>query len=231
MSRQMEPGVRLENLRIERVLRSDYYGVTYLARDEELDVWRAVKEYLPGEWGERFSDGIVGPWTAGVREYYQRSLIRFMNGAHILGRLRHPHVVRVHRVYRARGTAYMVMEYVEGRTLAATLEETGPLSEALVRKILAALVDGLSEVHAAGLLHGDINPANVVIRPDGAPVLIDLDFATGRTCGGTATGYCPARPTGHLGGHGRRIRVRTSMHWERSPTRRLAVDYRTTRTS
>ena len=200
MSRQMEPGVRLENLRIERVLRSDYYGVTYLARDEELDVWRAVKEYLPEEWGERFSDGIVGPWTAGVREYYQRSLIRFMNGAHILGRLRHPHVVRVHQVYRARGTAYMVMEYVEGRTLAATLEETGPLSEALVRKILAALVDGLSEVHAAGLLHGDINPANVVIRPDGAPVLIDFDFATGRTCEGDGDRLLPSSPYWPPGG-------------------------------
>ena len=104
-------------------------------------------------------------------------LKRFLTEAQILARFRHAHIVQVYRVFEARGTAYMVTEYVEGRTLAAEFAATGPLSESRTRAVLAALTDGLSEVHAAGLLHRDIKPANVMVRADGSPVLIDFGSA------------------------------------------------------
>ena len=141
-----------------------------------LDTWRAVKEYLP-DWATRRRDGTVGPKTSGHAEDYRWGLERFLEEAARLARFRHPHIVQVLRVFEADGTAYMVMEYVEGRTLAAEVDEEGALTERRVREVLHALTDGLSAVHATGLLHRDIKPANVMVRPDGTPVLIDFGAA------------------------------------------------------
>ena len=94
-----------------------------------------------------------------------------------MARLDHARIVRVHRVIEARGTAYMVMEYVEGRNLEETLQAEGPWSEARVRALLEALLPGLATVHEAGLAAPDIKPANVMLRADGTPVLIDFGAA------------------------------------------------------
>ena len=174
----LSPGTRLDELEIERVAgRPGGFGVTYLARDLGLDVWRAVKEYLPRDWATRREDGTVGPRTGGDEEDYHWGLERFLDEARILARFSHPHIVHVYRVFEAWGTAYMVMEYVEGRTLTEEVKAAGPLPEARVREILLALTEGLSAVHAAGLLHRDIKPDNVMLRPDGMPVLVDFGAA------------------------------------------------------
>ena len=173
----LAPGTRLDGLEIERVLGAGGFGVTYLARDLGLDAWRAVKEYLPQSWGARRRDGTVGPRTGSDAEDYRWGLERFLDEARMLARFKHPHIVQVHRVFEAGGTAYMVMEYVEGRTLASLPDAEGPLEESRVRDVLDALTDGLSSVHAAGLLHRDISPDNVMLRPDGTPVLIDFGAA------------------------------------------------------
>ena len=173
----LAPGTRLEEFEIDRVLGAGGFGVTYLARDVSLDAWRAVKEYLPRDWGDRRGDGTVGPRTGTDASDYRWGLTRFLDEARILAQFKHPHIVQVYRRFEARGTAYMVTEYVEGRTLAAELHEAGPLPEGRVREILAAVTDGLKEVHAAGLLHRDIKPGNVMVRPDGTPVLIDFGAA------------------------------------------------------
>jgi len=173
----LAPGTRLLEFTIEAELGAGGFGVTYLARDESLEVRRAVKEYLPRDWGTRRNDGTVGPRGGVDAPDYDRGLMRFLDEARTLARFDHPHLVSVYRVFEARGTAYMVMEHVEGRTLQAEVEAAGPLSEARVRSILDALTDGLSQVHAAGLLHRDIKPENVMVRPDGTPVLIDFGAA------------------------------------------------------
>ena len=173
----LRPGTRLDEFEIERVLGAGGFGVTYLARDLSLDAWRAVKEYLPRDWGTRRQDGTIGPRTGGDTDDYTWGLERFLDEARILARFDHRHLVRVYRVFEARGTAYMVTEYVEGRTLAAEVEAEGSLAEARVREVLLALTDGLLAVHAAGLLHRDIKPGNVMVRPDGSQVLIDFGAA------------------------------------------------------
>ena len=176
----LPPGTRLEPFVLERFLGLGGLGVTYLARDESLGVWRAVKEYLPDAWGARLADGTVGPRVEAYAEDYIWGMNQFLQEARILAQLesRHVrHIVRVYQVFRALGTAYMVMEYVEGRTLEAEVESAGPLSEARVRGLLGALTEGLSAVHAKGILHRDITPRNVMIRDDGTPVLIDFGAA------------------------------------------------------
>ena len=173
----LAPGTRLDELEIERVLGAGGFGVTYLARDVSLDAWRAVKEYLPRDWGTRRRDGTIGPRTGTDAEDYEWGLTRFLDEARILAKFDHPHLVRVYRVFEAWGTAYMVTEYVEGQTLSAALRASGPWSERQVRELLDALTDGLSAVHVAGLLHRDIKPGNVMVRPDGTLVLIDFGAA------------------------------------------------------
>ena len=185
----LAPGTRLEQFVIERFLGLGGLGVTYLARDESLGVWRALKEYLPDVWGVRRADGTVGPRVEAYAEDYSWGLDQFLREARILAQLesRHiRHVVRVYQVFPALGTAYMAMEYVEGRTLEAEVESEGPLSEGRVRGLLGALTEGLSAVHAEGILHRDITPRNVMIRDDGTPVLID--FGSARQATGDRTG-------------------------------------------
>ena len=189
----LAPGTRLEQFVIERFLGLGGLGVTYLARDESLGVWRALKEYLPDVWGVRRADGTVGPRVEAYAEDYSWGLDQFLREARILARLesRHiRHVVRVYQVFPAFGTAYMAIEYVDGRTLEAEVESEGPLSEERVRGLLGALTEGLSAVHAEGILHRDITPRNVMIRDDGTPVLID--FGAARQATGDRSGGCPS---------------------------------------
>jgi serine/threonine protein kinase len=80
--------------------------------------------------------------------------------------------------FRANDTVYLVMRYERGRALHDYIKERrGPVEEIWVRNTFAQLLDGLREVHARKLLHLDIKPANVYLRNDGAPVLIDFGAA------------------------------------------------------
>ena len=171
-------GVRIGEYEIVRELGFGGFGITYLARDRVLERLVAVKEYFPAEWGTRRTDGTIGPRTTGAAGDYAWGLERFVDEARALARLDHPAIVKVHRVVEAGGTAYMVMEYVEGRSLAEELQVSGTLPEARVRALLSGLAEGLGAVHAAGLLHRDIKPANVMLRSrDGSPALIDFGAA------------------------------------------------------
>ena len=179
----LAPGTRLDEFEIQRVLGSGGFGVTYLARDLRLDRLVAVKEYLPLMFGTRRRDGTVGPKSGtDAGEDYRWGLSRFLKEGQKLAQCDHPHVVKVYRDLEAWGTAYLVMEYVEGpdgraQSLKDELVAAGTLPVSRVRAILDALTSGLAVVHAAGLVHRDIKPANVMLRPDGSPVLIDFGAA------------------------------------------------------
>ena len=172
------PGVRIGEYEIVRELGFGGFGITYLAHDRVLERLVAVKEYFPMDWGTRRTDGTMGPRTTAAAGDYAWGLERFVDEARALARLDHPAVVKVHRVVQAWGTAYMVMEYVEGHSVAEELRSSGPMPEARVRGVLSGLAEGLGAVHASGLVHRDIKPANVMLRSrDGSPVLIDFGAA------------------------------------------------------
>ena len=144
------PGARIEEFEVVRELGAGGFGITYLARDLQLDRAVAVKEYLPRDWGTRRQDGTVGPRSSSYEDQYEWGLERFVEEARKLARLNHPQIVRVYRVFGMGGTAYMVMEYVEGRSLEEELKSAGRLGEARVRGILEGLADGLAEVPRGG---------------------------------------------------------------------------------
>ena len=171
-------GTLLDEYEIVRLLGAGGFGITYLAFDHTLDGPVAIKEYFPAGLAARVNDRRVIATSTGSRDVFAWGLDRFIDEARTIHRFRHPNVVRAHRYIEAHGTAYIVMEYVEGESLASILEARGRLPAAAWRCWLDRLLDGLAHVHGHGYLHRDIKPANIVVRAeDGEPVLIDFGAA------------------------------------------------------
>jgi serine/threonine protein kinase/TPR repeat protein len=173
----MPPQYRLHWYVLERVLGQGGFGITYLARDTNLDQLVAIKEYLPVDVATRRPDGTVRSRTEEQHERYRGGLERFIREARTLARFDHPNIVRVHSVFEFNDTAYMVMRFEEGQTLAALLERRQAMPEAELMQILLPILDGLDLVHNAGFIHRDIKPDNIHIRADGSPVLLDFGSA------------------------------------------------------
>jgi serine/threonine protein kinase len=182
---------------LERVLGQGGFGITYLAKDTNLDQRVAIKEYLPVEVATRLSDTTVRARTEELRDRYRWGLERFIQEARTLARFDHPNIVRVLSVFEFNNTAYMVMRFEEGATLSNLLDRRGAVPEAELLRLLLPILGGLELVHNAGFIHRDIKPDNILISNDGRAVL--LDFGSARQSLGTsntltiliAPGYAP----------------------------------------
>ena len=170
---------------IHDVLGQGGFGITYLARDPNLDRPVAIKEYLPTDLAFRSSSGTVTPLSADHREDFRWGLNRFITEAQTLSRFEHPNIVKVLSVFEMNETAYMVMRYEDGLSLVEMLDRGATLDENWLKKMILPVLDGLSAVHAAGFIHRDIKPGNIYIRDDHSPVL--LDFGSARRTEGAAT--------------------------------------------
>ncbi len=167
----------LQEYRIEQVLGAGGFGITYRARDTNLDKDVALKEYLPGELAMRAADGNVVAQATQHEAGYKWGLDRFLLEARTLGKFSHPNIVRVLRYFEANATAYVVMDYEQGDPLKTVLQLDPLPPEAKLKAWLGPLLDGLAAVHATGFLHRDIKPDNIFVRADGTPVLIDFGAA------------------------------------------------------
>ena len=174
----LPPGHRIAEYEIVRVLGAGGFGITYLAFDHRLDGPVAIKEYFPADLATRGDAWRVSATATTKRGLFAWGLDRFLEEARAIYRFRHPNVVRAHRYLEANGTAYIVMEYVEGESLKAILDRRGRLSPEEWHPWMEALLEGLAHVHSHDYLHRDIKPANIVVRAeDGEPVLIDFGSA------------------------------------------------------
>jgi serine/threonine-protein kinase len=160
------PGAVLQN-RYRIVSHLDQGGMAsvYRAWDRRLDVPVALKEMIP-------QPGIDARALAQLRQQFEQE-------AQTLARLNHPHLVRVSDFFEERGNAYLVMDFVEGESLAHRIERKGALPEEEVLTWAEQLLDALSFCHAKGVIHRDLKPENIIIRPNGgrgtgSAVLVDF---------------------------------------------------------
>ncbi|MCG6942500.1 MAG: SUMF1/EgtB/PvdO family nonheme iron enzyme [Thiohalocapsa sp.] len=171
----------IQEFRIVRVLGAGAFGIVYEARNTFLPQTVVIKEFLPSELAYRDPDGQVRPLSQETLELFEWARKRFLQEAKNLWELaqpdRHPNIVRVTRYGEENGTAYMFMDFEQGRPLSAILDEQGRLTAEQLEHILDPLLDGLERVHAKGIVHRDIKPDNIMIRDDFSPVLIDFGAA------------------------------------------------------
>lgn len=148
----------LGRFEIVRLLGKGAFGAVYLARDPRLDRNVAVKV----------------PQAGGFLDGNDRQ--RFLREARTAAGLSHPNICRVHEVDEVGGRDFIVMEYVEGRSLEQVMSQqkiTAKQAAQLVRKLALAL----EEAHANGIVHRDVKPANVMINTRGEPVIMDFGLA------------------------------------------------------
>ncbi len=161
---------------ITRFLNAGGFGITYLARDS-LDRPVVIKECFPAAFCRRVHNEVQARSRSHQDEL--EAIVRlFGHEARSLARLVHPNIVGVHQVFEENNTAYMSLDFVEGRDLLDMIEDKAWRAdpEGIVRT-LRLLLGAIRFVHSEGMLHRDLSPDNIVIRPDGTPVLIDFGAA------------------------------------------------------
>lgn len=167
--------------RIGRVLGQGGFGITYLAWEADLERRLAIKEYLPRDSASRAPNGTeLAVYTGAAGEQFAYGLERFLEEARALARFdQHPGIVSVKSFFRANGTGYSVMEYVDGMTLKQYLaaQPGGRLPFDKVLRLLMPVMDALRAVHAEGLLHRDVAPDNIYLSRDGRIKLLDFGAA------------------------------------------------------
>ena len=174
----LPPGTRFEEYRLDAVLGAGGFGITYRAYDAHLDKFVAIKEYLPVEFATRTEASTVVPHSNADAQDYHWGLTRFLDEARTLARFDHQHLNKVHRFFESNGTAYMVLEYVQGETLADRLSREPYLEEAALQCLLDEVLSGLAVMHEAGYVHRDIKPGNLMLREeDGSAVVLDFGAA------------------------------------------------------
>ena len=177
-------GAWVDNYEILKLISSGGFSFVYLAHDEN-QVPVVLKEYLPSTLALRTArtgeaaNGRLSPLLSeGDMAKFRYGMKCFFEEGRALAYISHPNVVRVQNFLRFNDTVYLAMRYERGRTLQEHIKRhRGTLEEAWLRGTFAQLLNGLREVHTHKLLHLDIKPANVYLRNDGSPVLIDFGAA------------------------------------------------------
>ena len=178
MAQTLQPGTPLQGGKyvIKQVLGQGGFGITYVATHTSFNETCAVKEFFMKGVNER--DGhstMVRVSNSSNLADYEKQREKFKKEAMRLYRLTNQHIVRVHDLFDENGTSYYVMDYIDGESLKERLKRTGqPMSEAQVLDVLDQVLDALQTVHAKGLWHLDLKPANIMQDQGGTVRLIDF---------------------------------------------------------
>ncbi len=175
-------GLEIAGYRIVKKIASGGFSIVYLAYDEDGNAV-AIKEYLPSSLALRQAGELIPAISADNLPTFRIGLKCFFEEGRALARIAHPNVVSVVNFFRANETVYMVMLYESGRSLQDHIlrrrdkGERPLVSEKFIRKMFSQVLHGLREVHANKLLHLDLKPANIYLRLDGTPILLDFGAA------------------------------------------------------
>jgi len=186
-SHHLQPGSRIDNLRIERVLGQGTYGITYLVNDPVLGSQFALKEYFPQAWVRREENAHLKVLDPSEETNFRQGMAEFLSEGRMLAGLQHANIINVFRCFEANNTAYLQMPYYQGEPLSQLLERNGPLDQEELEALLFPLLDALQYLHKHSVIHQDIKPSNIYITTSGKPVL--LDFGTARHLADPGSGH------------------------------------------
>ncbi len=181
MSIHLPKGETFAGYVLGNVLGQGGFGITYQSRNRKSGEKFAIKEYFPADYAQRAADNLVTPTNEG-QQLFQLGLEAFLEEAELLRDLPSQQgLMRVRAAFRKHGTAYCVMEYIHGdpldRMLSRMIDARGHVPQELVLTFLQSMLGALDAVHTIGVVHRDMKPANVMIRKDGQPILIDFGAA------------------------------------------------------
>ena len=202
---RLSPGTRLGTYMIQGLLGAGGMGEVYRARDTELGRQVAIK-ILPAAW---------------LADPDRRA--RLDKEARLLAALNHPHVAAIYGVAQADGVRGLVLELVEGATLAERLTE-GPLPVTEALRVAVQIADALDATHEKGIVHRDLKPANIRITPDG--VVKVLDFGVAKVRQSEFPFHADHEPTGTAGQTGDEVMIGTAAYMSPEQARGKPVDKR-----
>ena len=199
---ELKQGTQLQGGRyvIGKVLGQGGFGITYSAVQTTLDAKVAIKEFFMKELhGRDESTSKVFVGSAGSSDLVERFRLKFIKEARNIYRLKHKNIISVIDVFEENGTAYYVMEYLEGGSLADKVK-SGALRESDALRYIRQVASALDFIHGKQMMHLDVKPANILLDGDGNAVLIDFGLAkqydsegeqTSTTPVGISHGYAP----------------------------------------
>jgi eukaryotic-like serine/threonine-protein kinase len=152
-------GYRVDRYLLMNLIGQGGMGRVYLARDTRLNRLVALKLLSP----ERLSN--------------PRAVTRFQREARVGAQLQHENLVRIYDFGESNGRYFLVMEYIEGKSLGTLISEQGPMPHATAARLLRQVALGLEHAHRKGLIHRDVNPYNILVTHEGTAKLADLGLA------------------------------------------------------
>ena len=162
--------------RILSLLGQGGFGITYLAEHTTLERKVAIKEFFMKDVCNREENSHVSVPSVGSKELVEGFKKKFIKEARLIATFNNPYIIKVFDVFEENGTAYYVMEYLEGASLASILSASAMDEEEAV-KYVRQVAGALSEVHSRNLLHLDVKPANIMLNEAGEAVLIDFGIS------------------------------------------------------
>ena len=151
----------------------------------KVDRYRAPGPDRPGRHGAGLSGtrhtaqparGAQDPLARAAEAIRERSA-RFQREARVGAQLQHENLVRIYDFGESNGRYFLVMEYIEGKTIATLISEQGPMPPATAVRLVRQVALGLEHAHRKGLIHRDVNPYNILVTHDGTAKLADLGLA------------------------------------------------------
>lgn len=195
--------------RIEKALGQGGFGITYLANQELLESKVCIKEFFFKDSCSRSSIGKVTLGLVGNKVMVNRFLNKFIKEARTISKLEHPNIIKILDIFMENGTAYYVMDFIEGESLEEIVKRRGALPEHEAVSYIKQVANALDYLHQHRINHLDVKPANIMLRKeDNKAILIDFGVSkqydeqgdqTSTTPVGISHGYAPIeqyRPEG-----------------------------------
>ena len=188
--------------RIVRMLGSGGFGITYLGTQTGLERNIVIKEFFMTDYclRDEYSNLITVPTVSNV-EFVERFKDKFLKEARHIAQLKHPNIVNIIDVFEENGTAYYVMDFIEGGSLVEKVQREGSLPENVAKRYILQIADALNYIHQRYMNHLDVKPGNIMLSRNDNAILIDFGLSkqydsqtghqTSTTPVGISHGYAP----------------------------------------